>query len=196
MLRKSLVERKTLETDIRLELELDDVRSSVISSGIGFFNHMLDSMSRHGRFFLNLKCSGDTEVDDHHTVEDIGICLGMAFREALGKKESIKRFGYSMIPMDDALSVSVVDLSGRSFFKYTGTPLSGQIKNYSEELTLEFLRSFSDHAGINLHIELKYGDNRHHIHEAIFKSVGVALNNAFTIDTSINGNIPSVKGTI
>lgn len=196
MSRYSLIERKTLETDIRLELELDIFRNSTINSGVDFFNHMLNSLSRHGRFYLNLACTGDTHIDDHHTVEDIGICLGQAFRDALGKKEGINRFGYSMVPMDDALAVAVVDLSGRSYFKYTGVPLKGYINNYSEELTIEFLRSFSDNAAINLHIELKYGDNRHHIHEAIFKSLGVALNNAFTINKSIEGYVPSLKGTI
>lgn len=196
MSRYSLIKRKTLETDINLELDLDRPADSEISSGVDFFNHMLKSMAKHGRFYLNLSCAGDTHVDDHHTVEDIGICLGMAFREALGKKEGIRRFGSSMIPMDDALAVTVVDISGRSFFKYTGQNLSGYIKNFSEELTVEFLRSFSDNAGINLHVEVRYGDNRHHIHEAIFKSLGIALFNAVSIDETIKGAIPSLKGTI
>lgn len=196
MTRYSLVERKTLETSIRLELDLDSREKSVISSGVDFFDRMLNSMSRHGRFCMKLSCSGDTQVDDHHTVEDIGICLGMAFREALGGKAGIRRFGHAMIPMDDALAVTVVDLSGRAYFRYTGAPLSGQIKNYSEELTIEFLRSFSDNAGINLHVELKSGDNRHHVHEAIFKSLGVALYSAFSIDAALGGSVPSTKGII
>jgi len=196
MSRHSEINRKTRETDIRLVLDLDSRDESELDSGVDFFNHMLNSMSRHGRFYLNLKCTGDIEVDDHHTVEDIGICLGMAFREALGLKEGIKRFGSAVIPMDDALAQTVVDISGRSYFRYTGAQLSGYIRNYSEELTLEFLRSFSDNAGINLHVELKYGDNRHHIHEAIFKSLGVALYNAFSIDESLGGAVPSVKGVI
>ena len=120
----------------------------------------------------------------------------MAFREALGAKAGIRRFGYSMIPMDDALAVSVIDLSGRAYFRYTGSTLSGQIKNYSEELTIEFLRSFSDNAAMNLHVELKSGDNRHHIHEAIFKSVGVALRSAVSIDPEQDGAVPSTKGVI
>lgn len=196
MSRYSLIERKTNETEIRLELDLDRVQNSVISSGVDFFDHMLNSMSRHGRFFMNLKCKGDTQVDDHHTVEDVGICLGMAFRQALGKKEGIRRFGHAMVPMDDSLAMAVVDLSGRSYFRYTGMQLGGRIKNYDEELTVEFLRSFSDNAGMNLHVELRYGDNRHHIHEAIFKSLGVALYAAFSIDNSIGGAVPSVKGCI
>ncbi|NLV67527.1 MAG: imidazoleglycerol-phosphate dehydratase HisB [Spirochaetes bacterium] len=196
MSRYALVERKTLETSIRLEIDLDSRQKSVISSGVDFFDHMLNSMSKHGRFYMNLSCKGDTHVDDHHTVEDTGICLGMAFREALGAKAGIRRFGYSMIPMDDALAVSVIDLSGRAYFRYTGSTLSGQIKNYSEELTIEFLRSFSDNAAMNLHVELKSGDNRHHIHEAIFKSVGVALRSAVSIDPEQDSAVPSTKGVI
>lgn len=196
MSRYSLVERKTLETSIRLELDLDSREKSVICSGVDFFDHMLNSMSRHGRFYLNLKCTGDTHVDDHHTVEDIGICLGMALREALGDKAGIRRFGHAMIPMDDALAVAVIDLSGRAYFRYSGVPLSGQVKNYSEELTIEFLRSFSDNALFNLHVELRSGDNRHHIHEAIFKSLGVALFSASAIDAGLGGDVPSTKGII
>lgn len=157
---------------------------------------MLNSMSRHGRFFVELKCSGDVHIDDHHTVEDIGICLGKAFKEALGNKSGIKRFGNVVVPMDDALTLVAVDISGRPFFKYTGADLKGYIKEYSEELTLEFMRSFTDNAEINLHIELKYGDNRHHIHESIFKAVGLALYKSCVIDDSLNGAVPSTKGSI
>ena len=196
MSRYSLVERKTLETSIRIELDLDSNEKSVISSGVDFFDHMLNSMSRHGRFYMNLSCSGDTNVDDHHSVEDVGICLGAALRESLGSKAGIRRFGHAMIPMDDALAVAVVDLSGRAYFRYTGIPLNGQIKKYSEELTIEFMRALSDNAGINLHIELKCGDNRHHIHEAIFKALGVALSSAFSIDPGAGAAIPSTKGII
>lgn len=196
MSRYSLVERKTLETSIRIELDLDSNEKSVISSGVDFFDHMLNSMSRHGRFYMNLSCSGDTNVDDHHSVEDVGICLGAALRESLGSKAGIRRFGHAMIPMDDALAVAVVDLSGRAYFRYTGIPLNGQIKKYSEELTIEFMRALSDNAGINLHIELKCGDNRHHIHEAIFKALGIALRSAFSIDPEIGASIPSTKGII
>lgn len=194
--RISIIERKTLETDIRIEINLDKSAASIIKTGVPFFDHMLNSMSRHGRFFADIKCDGDINVDDHHTVEDIGICLGRAFKEALGAKSGIRRFGHAVIPMDDALSMAAVDLSGRPFFKYTGSDLKGYIKEYSEELTLEFLRSFSDNAEINLHIEQKYGDNRHHIHESIFKSLGIALYQSCTIDESLKGSVPSTKGTI
>jgi imidazoleglycerol-phosphate dehydratase len=197
MERVAIVERKTFETDIHVELNLDNsVSPNNIQTGIPFFDHMLNSMSRHGRFYLIIKCTGDNDVDDHHSVEDIGICLGKAFKDALGNKSGIKRFGHVIIPMDDALTLAAVDISGRAFFKYTGASLNGYIKEYSEELTLEFLRSFSDNAEINLHIEQKYGDNRHHIHESIFKALGLALYNSCMIDASLKGSIPSTKGTI
>jgi len=196
MERISVIERKTTETDIRVEINLDKTGQSDIETGIPFFDHMLNSMMRHGRFVASVKCRGDIEIDDHHTVEDIGICLGKAFKEALGTKSGIRRFGSVIIPMDDALTLVSVDLSGRSYFKYSGTELKGYIKEYSEELTLEFLRSFSDNAQINLHVEQKYGDNRHHIHESIFKSLGVALYQGCIIDASLEGNIPSTKGSI
>jgi imidazoleglycerol-phosphate dehydratase len=196
MERISVIERKTNETDIKVEINLDKTGQSDIDTGIPFFDHMLNSMMRHGRFTVSIKCKGDIEIDDHHTVEDIGICLGKAFKEALGSKSGIRRFGSVIIPMDDALTAISVDLAGRSFFKYTGTELKGYIKEYSEELTLEFLRSFSDNAQINLHVEQKYGDNRHHIHESIFKALGLALYSGCKIDESLAGDIPSTKGSI
>ena len=196
MERISVIERKTTETDIRVELNLDKAGISNIDTGIPFFDHMLNSMMRHGRFAASVKCKGDIEIDDHHTIEDIGICMGKAFKEAMGDKAGIKRFASVVIPMDDALTLVSVDLSGRAFFKYTGTELKGYIKEYSEELTLEFLRSFSDNAQINLHIEQKYGDNRHHIHESIFKALGLALYQGCMIDASLGGNIPSTKGEL
>lgn len=196
MVRSSVIKRKTLETDVIVEINLDNHNTSEINTGVPFFDHMLNSMSRHGRFFTKIDCKGDIHIDDHHTVEDIGICFGKAFKESLGNKKGIKRFGHVIIPMDDALTLAAVDLSGRPFFKYTGIDLKGYIKEYSEELTIEFLRSFSDNAEINLHIEQKYGVNRHHIHESIFKALGVALYNSFSIDESLNGIIPSTKGSI
>lgn len=196
MERISTVKRKTLETEISVELNLDRYSTSSINTGVPFFDHMLNSMSKHGRFYLNLNCSGDTHIDDHHTVEDIGICIGKAFREALGNKSGIKRFGHAVIPMDDAMTLVSIDISGRPYFKYTGSDLKGYIKEYSEELTIEFMRSFSDNFEINLHIVQKYGDNRHHIHESIFKALGLALFNSCQIDESLNGAIPSTKGSI
>ncbi len=196
MSRTGFIERKTSETDISVRLILDSTEASKIDSGVAFFDHMLNSMSRHGRFHIELRCKGDIHVDDHHTVEDIGICIGKALNEALGNKAGIKRFGNAVIPMDESLSSVAIDISGRAFFKYTGTELKGTIKSYSEELTTEFLRSFADNAVINLHVEQKYGDNRHHIHESIFKALGVALYNACSVDPFLKGEIPSTKGTI
>lgn len=196
MKRKSEVMRKTSETDIAVRLVLGSRDKSLIESGVPFLDHMLDSMSRHGHFFIELKCKGDYELDFHHTVEDAGIVLGKAFKDALGDKAGIMRFGNAIIPMDDALTLAAVDLSGRAYFKYTGAQLKGYINRYNEELTLEFLRSFAVHAEINLHVMLFYGENRHHIHESIFKSLGVALYKAYTIDDTFKDDIPSTKGTI
>ncbi len=196
MERKSTVRRKTLETDISLRLVLESNEKSEINSGIPFFDHMLSAMSRHGRIYLSLHCKGDLQVDDHHSIEDIGICLGKALKKALGEKAGIRRFGEAIIPMDDTLTLVSVDLSGRPFFKYSGAPLAGFINTYSEELTIEFLRSLANNLGMNLHVNVLYGDNRHHIHESIFKSLGVALFMAYSIDESLEGNIPSTKGTV
>ncbi|HPI15063.1 MAG TPA: imidazoleglycerol-phosphate dehydratase HisB [Spirochaetota bacterium] len=195
-MRKAEIKRKTSETDISIRLVLDSIEKSSISTGVPFFDHMLDAMARHGHFFLDMACGGDYELDDHHTIEDTGICLGRAFKKALGDKAGIARFGHSAVPMDDALAMSVVDLSGRSYFLYTGPELSGYINRYSEELTLEFLRSFASNAEMNLHVMLFYGKNRHHIHEAIFKSLAVALGNACAILPGLGGIVPSTKGTI
>ena len=196
MKRSSIIKRKTSETDIIVEIDIDSTADSSVDTGVPFFDHMLHSMSRHGRFSLNIKCNGDTEIDDHHSVEDTGICIGRAIKEALGSKEGIKRFGHAIIPMDEALTLAAADMSGRSYFKYTGKELKGIINHYSEELTLEFLRSLAMSAEMNLHIEQKYGDNRHHIHESIFKALGVALYKAFSIDDNLKGSVLSTKGTI
>ncbi len=196
MERSGVVKRKTRETDISLELVLESTKESVISSGVPFFDHMLASMAKHGRMYIKLSCSGDVAVDDHHSVEDIGIALGQALKSALGNKAGIRRFGDASVPMDDALTLTAVDLSGRAFFHYQGDKLIGYIGRYSEELTSEFLNAFSVNAGINLHVNVFYGDNRHHIHESIFKSLGIALYKAFSIDVSIGGEIPSTKGMI
>ena len=196
MQRTADIRRKTSETDITVAINIDSTEVSHIDTGVPFFDHMLNSMSRHGRFYMNIKCQGDTIIDDHHSVEDTGICLGKVIKEALGDKSGIKRFGHSVIPMDEALTLAAVDLSGRSYFKYTGKELKGTIKNYNEELTLEFLRSLAMSAEMNLHIEQKYGDNRHHIHESIFKALGVSLYQAFMIDEKLQGGVLSTKGTI
>ena len=196
MIREAEIRRKTSETDIALKLILCSIEKSRISSGIPFFDHMLSSMARHGRLFIDLQCKGDYEIDGHHTIEDIGICFGKALKRALGDKSGIMRFVDAIIPMDDALTLAAVDLSGRSYFKYKGTDLKGYINGYGEELTREFLCSFASNAEINIHLNVLYGGNRHHIHESIFKAFGVALYKAYSPDHLLGGQIPSTKGTI
>lgn len=196
MERKAKIERKTVETDISLTLTLESVQTSQIQSGVPFFDHMLSSMTRHGRMSMVLTCDGDIQVDDHHSVEDTGICMGKAFRKAIGDRKGITRFGESVVPMDEALSMCAVDLSGRGFFKYSGIDLQGYIHTYSEELTLEFLRSFAMNAELTLHVRLLEGINRHHIHESIYKSLGIALYRAYCIDSVGSEEIPSTKGVL
>lgn len=196
MERKGSVKRKTSETEISLELVLESSKKSEISSGVPFFDHMLESMSKHGRFYLKVSCAGDREVDDHHSVEDVGITLGMAFKQALADKAGIVRFGDATIPMDDALTMIAVDLSGRPYFKYTGPILNSFIGPYSEELTDEFLRAFAMNAGVNLHVMVLSGQNMHHVHETIFKALGLALHKASARDEFLQGAVLSTKGTI
>lgn len=196
MERKASVTRKTKETDISAEVIFDSVKKSEINSGVPFFDHMLESMSKHGRISLMLHCAGDREIDDHHSVEDVGIVLGQAIKQALGEKSGITRFGDVTIPMDDALTMVALDLSGRPFYKYTGPKLDGIVGTYDEELTDEFLRAFAMNAGVNLHVMVFYGQNKHHVHETIFKALGIALFRAASIDPSLKGAVPSTKGTI
>ena len=196
MTRKAEIKRKTSETDISLKLVLESTDKYEISSGVGFFDHMLASMSKHGRFALEVNCKGDYEVDAHHTVEDIGICLGKAFKKALGDLAGVARFGDASVPMDDSLAKAVVDLSGRAFFKYTGEKMKGRVGNYDAELTIEFLRAFAVNAQINLHVSVIYGDNTHHIQEAVFKALGIAMYRAAKIDEFLKDSIQSTKGSL
>jgi imidazoleglycerol-phosphate dehydratase len=196
MLRKAEIKRKTKETDISLKLILESTEKLEISSGVPFFDHMLSAMSKHGRFALEVQCKGDLEVDSHHSVEDIGICLGKAFKKALGDMTGVTRFGDASVPMDDSLAKAVVDISGRPYFKYTGQDLKGSIGNYDAELTVEFLKSLAFNADINLHVSVLYGENGHHIHEAIFKAIGLALYRASAIDALLKDNIQSTKGSL
>lgn len=196
MERKGSVKRKTSETEIYLDIVLGSTQKSEIASGVPFFDHMLDSMSKHGRFALKLTCSGDREVDDHHSVEDVGITLGMAFKQALADKAGIVRFGEATVPMDDALTMVAVDLSGRPYYKFSGPVLNSFIGPYSEELTDEFLRAFAMNAGINLHVMVLSGQNMHHVHETIFKALGIALYRASSMDDFLQGTVLSTKGTI
>ncbi len=196
MEKKAKIERKTAETDISLTLTLESVQASQIQTGVPFFDHMLSSMTRHGRMSMVLSCDGDIQVDDHHSVEDTGICMGKAFRKSIGDRKGINRFGEAVVPMDEALSMCAVDLSGRGFFQYSGIDLQGYIHTYSEELTLEFLRSFAMNAELTLHVRLLEGSNRHHIHESIYKSLGIALYRAYSIDSVGSEEIPSTKGVL
>ncbi|MGQ9843747.1 MAG: imidazoleglycerol-phosphate dehydratase HisB [Spirochaetota bacterium] len=194
MERSAHIERKTKETDITVKLLLDSIQPSTIQTGIGFFNHMLTLFAAHGRMNIQLNAKGDLEVDDHHTIEDTGICLGKAFQKALGDKQGIIRFGHAIVPMDEACSSVIVDISGRGYFVYRGEKLRGVIQTYSEELTLEFFKAFAHNAQVTMHIQQLYGDNKHHIHESIFKAAGIALYRAYTISNSTG--IPSTKGIL
>ncbi|WP_110956007.1 imidazoleglycerol-phosphate dehydratase HisB [Anaerosinus massiliensis] len=195
-MREAEIARKTAETDIKVKVNLDGEGSSQIATGIGFFDHMLILLSRHGLFDMVVSCTGDLQIDGHHTVEDIGICLGQAFQEAVGDKQGIKRYGTSFVPMDEALAMVSLDLSGRAYLIYdVKQPLTPMIGTYDSELTEEFLRAFVNHAGITLHVKLLHGKNSHHIVEAIFKALGRALGEACEKDPRIKG-VMSTKGML
>ncbi len=192
-MRTSEITRKTKETDITLKLDLDGGEVKV-STGIGFFDHMLNSFATHGGFGLELCCKGDLEVDGHHTVEDAGIVLGKAFCEALGDKSSIERFGSFYVPMDEALAFASVDVSGRQFLVFDADFPQEMCGDYDCSLTVEFMRALAFNAGITLHIKSMYGDNSHHITEAIFKATAHALKAAVAQNDS--GKPLSTKGVL
>lgn len=195
-MRTSTITRRTAETDIRLTLDLDGTGKSDIDTGCGFLNHMLTLLARHGRFDLTVKCVGDTDVDDHHTVEDIGICLGMAFAEALGDLGGVNRYGSAILPMDEALILSAVDLSGRDTLVYALDIPTQKIGTFDSELVKEFWLGFVRKANLTLHIRKLSGENSHHIAEGAFKSVARSLRQAVAIDLALNGEIPSTKGML
>ncbi|MBQ4105256.1 MAG: imidazoleglycerol-phosphate dehydratase HisB [Clostridia bacterium] len=195
-MRTSTITRKTAETDISLTLNLDGSGKSEINSGIGFLDHMLTLFASHGRFDLTLSCTGDTEVDDHHSAEDIGICLGKAFEEALGNKMGITRYGNMMLPMDETLILSAADISGRSCLCYDISFPTEKIGTFDTELVEEFFLSFVRNCPMSLHIRMLAGSNAHHIAEGIFKSVARTLKNAVAIDPALKGEIPSTKGVL
>ena len=195
-MRKAEITRKTGETDITLSLDIDGKGESEISSGVGFLDHMLTLFSRHGRFDLKLKCIGDTYVDDHHSTEDIAIALGSAFRKALGDKRGIKRYGDIILPMDEALVLASVDISGRSYIRFTSNFQTEKIGTFDVELLEDFFTSFAENAGITLHIRQLDGRNSHHIAEAMFKAVARALRKAVEIDEKAKDEIPSTKGVL
>lgn len=193
--RKSLIERKTRETEIRLDLDIDGSGRYDIDTGIGFFNHMLESFAKHALFDLTLRAKGDLQVDDHHAVEDVGICLGQAIRQALGSAAGMRRFGFFVVPMGEAKAEAVVDVSNRPFFVYNVQVENLRAGDFDISLVEEFFGALSQSAGLDLHIELRYGKNPHHVAEAIFKSTARALKMALEIDPRVQG-IPSVKGTL
>lgn len=195
-MRSAKITRKTGETDISLELNLDGTGKSSIDTGCGFLNHMLTLFSKHGKFDITLTCKGDTDVDDHHTVEDIGIALGNAFCEALADKKGIIRYGNTILPMDEALILSAVDLSGRSYLAYGLEIPTQKVGTFDTELIKEFWLAFSRNAKCTLHIKQLAGENSHHIIEGAFKSVARSLKQAVLIDADFSDEIPSTKGVL
>ena len=191
--RKSKITRKTKETDISIQINLDGVGKYEIDTGIGFLDHMLCHLSKHSKIDLTLKAKGDLEVDQHHTVEDVAICLGEALIDALGDKKGIGRYGNSSVPMEDALANVAVDLSGRPFCVYNVQYKTEKVGDFDVECFEELLRSFSNHGKFNLHISVPHGTNSHHIAEAIFKALGQALGQAVKI---AGKDIPSTKGML
>ena len=195
-MRTSTINRQTAETDISLTLNLDGSGASKIDSGCGFLDHMLTLFARHGRFDLTLTCKGDTYVDDHHTVEDIGIVLGQAFAEALGNKKGVCRYGSMILPMDESLILSAVDLSGRAYLRFDLDIPTQKVGSFDTELVKEFWLAFTRDAKCTLHLEKLAGENSHHIIEGAFKSVGRSLRQAVAIDKDFAEEIPSTKGVL
>lgn len=193
--RISKIDRNTNETEITLELNLDGTGKSEIKTGVGFFDHMLELFSRHGVFDLKVNAKGDLHVDQHHTVEDTGICLGLAFREALGDKAGIRRYGHFTLPMEETLVTTAVDLSGRYYLVFNAEFPSQKIGEFDSELVEDFWQAFAANALCNLHVNLHYGRNSHHISEAIFKSLARSLRIATESDPRMTG-VPSTKGVI
>lgn len=196
MMRTAELKRKTNETDISLRLNLDGTGESRIDSGVGFLDHMLTLFARHGRFDLELTCNGDTFVDDHHTVEDIGIALGTAFAQALGDKRGICRYGSSILPMDETLILTAVDISGRSYLNYDLHIPTQKVGTFDTELTEEFFLGFVRNANLTLHLKQLEGKNSHHIIEGTFKSVARTLRQAVAIEEAYRDEIPSTKGVL
>ena len=193
--RTSNIDRKTSETSISLSLNLDGEGKRSVSTGIGFLDHMLDLFAKHALFDLEIKAEGDTNVDFHHTVEDVGICLGQAVKEALSDKAGITRFANVSVPMQESLANIAIDISGRSSLVFNAKLDSKKIGDFDSELIKEFLEAFTVNAGLNLHVDVPYGENAHHIAEAIFKGVAKALGKATRIDERTD-EVPSTKGVL
>jgi imidazoleglycerol-phosphate dehydratase len=194
--RVATVSRKTAETDISIALAVDGTGASKISTGVGFFDHMLTLFAKHGLFDLTVKAKGDVDVDYHHTVEDVGLVLGQAFKEALGDKVGIRRYGFFILPMDESLARVVIDVGGRPHLAYQVEAPSLFVRDFNLVLVKEFCRAFSNALGANLHVELVYGEEPHHIAEVIFKALGRALDAATRIEARAANLLPSTKGSL
>lgn len=196
MSRKATIDRVTAETRIHLELDLDGSGVGTIDTGVGFLDHMLTLFARHGLFDLKIKADGDRHIDDHHTVEDCGICLGLGIAQSVGDKRGIERYGAMTLPMDETLATVAVDLSGRSAFVWKAPMPVEKIGTFDVQLAQEFWKGASDSARMNFHVMLHHGENGHHIIEAIFKAAGRALRQAVAVDPRRGGEIPSTKGVL
>lgn len=193
--RQYQISRRTNETDIKLTFKIDGEGKNQIDTGVPFMNHMLDLFAKHGHFDLQVQAVGDIEIDDHHTTEDIGICLGIALKEALGDKKGIRRYGNSFVPMDETLAQVVIDLSNRPHLEFRAELPQSKVGSFDTELVHEFLWKLALEARMNLHVVLHYGSNTHHMIEAIFKALGRALDEATSIDPRVKG-VPSTKGML
>lgn len=195
-MRTAKIERKTKETNIRIKINIDGSGKYAVSTSVPFMDHMLSLMAKHGLFDLEIKAAGDIEVDYHHTVEDVGIVLGKAVKQALGEMKGITRYGQAYVPMDETLASATLDISGRPFLVYrVDFPKRSKLKDFDPDLVEDFLQAFVSHAGITLHVGVPYGRNTHHIIEAVFKALGRALRQAAAIDPRVKG-IPSTKGKL
>jgi imidazoleglycerol-phosphate dehydratase len=194
--RQATIRRNTAETKIDLSVNLDGTGVSEISTGVAFFDHMLTLLSRHAMIDLKVKASGDTDVDYHHTVEDVGIVLGSAIKEALGDKAGIRRYGFFILPMDETLARCVIDLSNRSMLVYQADIINFMVKDFNIALVREFFQGVANSLGCNLHLKVEYGEEPHHIAEALFKAFAKALRAAVEIDPRQDGRVPSTKGTL
>jgi imidazoleglycerol-phosphate dehydratase len=195
-MRSATINRKTAETDISLSLSLDGTGKAEIASGVGFLDHMLDLLTRHALFDLRVEAKGDTHIDDHHTVEDIGIVLGQAFKQALGDKKGIARYADIHVPMDETLTRVAIDISGRPFLVFRTVFIREKIGRFDTELVREFFQAFASQAGVTLHVETLYGDNAHHIAESCFKGLARVLRQAVSLDPREAGRVPSTKGAL
>lgn len=193
--RAAELERKTRETQVKVALKVDGTGHGEIATGVPFLDHMLESFARHGFFDLKVQAHGDLHIDEHHTVEDVGIVLGRAFRQALGDRSGIRRFGEATVPLDEALCSAVVDISGRSYLSYEVPVVQERVGNFPTELVQDFMKAFSDEAGINLHLHLRAGRNPHHVIETVFKSFARAMDQASSLEPRVSG-VLSTKGTL